>query len=504
MQQITGVDDIFLTVDASHAAHGVIASLTVYEVPEDDPEAGGVVRMRQRIAERLDALPPLRRVITSVPVGINNSYLHESETPPDLNHHVREMRVPAPGGPREVASVVAAASEVRLPTDIPPWEFLVLTGLEDGKIAHVFRVHHGCMDGGTMQIVYDLLSDSPKIKARPLDAPPAEKSPVPVKVEVLGRGLLNNVLMPAKMMTLGAKAGGFFKERTKEEGILALPAFMARMTPGEIGKPLASALDKVQRRRGKPGVRQLIPRVMPPKTSINGTVTSRRSVAYADHALADFKDVSKAMGVTLNDVVVTVCAGALRGYLQNHGGVPDKPLVLSVPVTIRTGDEEEFWANYASGFWADLPTNLIDPLERLKVVHHDLTEGKQTFDSLPKNLIRDSSKVMWPQSMIKLFYRAGDFTPDWANGLWNIIISNVKGPTQPMYLTGAKMVGYWPLGFLIPGGGLTVVLQSYLDRLCFGFLACPDLVTDVWELTEHMEIALEELKAAVAEHNKTA
>lgn len=495
MQQLTGMDGIFLGIDATPVTKGYIGCLLKYNATE--PDAGSRERMIERAKERLDAIPPYRWGMTSMPIGINNAWLHEVDVV--VEDHIREMTIPAPGSDKELADAAAHVMMMPLPEG-PMWDITVFKGLADGQVAHLFRIHHGVIDGGTMQTVVDLMSDNPVNAADPRDARPLKKSPLPVPVEVLARGLVNQVLSPVRLFSVTAKTGKFFLSRADKEGAMVVPAFIARMMPGELGKPLMMLVNGHQKLLKKPEVHPLVPTMKVPSTSFNARITENRNFAFADHNLADFKDTAKALGVTLNDVVLAVFTGALRLYLQDHGGVPDRPLICSVPISLRTGEEKERWANHVSGFWAELPTHIEDPLERLQAVHDDIKIGKETFAALPRDILRDSMRVMLPISAWSISYKLLEKAPDWYPGtFWNVVVSNVPGPRKTIMMCGAEMTGFWPMGFLNPGTGLNVVLQSYKDRLDFGFLGCPDLMPDLWELVTHMEDSLNELKAVVAE-----
>lgn len=493
MQQLTGMDGIFLGIDSTPVTKGYIGALLKFEAPE--PDAGSRERMIARVEERLDAIPPFRWGMTAMPIGINNAWLHEVDV--NVADHIKEMTIPAPGGDRELADAVAHIMMQPLPEE-PKWDITVLRGLPDQQVAHLYRIHHGIIDGGTMQLVIDLLSDEPVNQPDPRDARPTSKSPIPVHVEVLARGLVNQVLSPIRLFQVTAKTGKFFLGRTDKEGAMVLPAFLARMMPGEMGKPLMMLVNGHQKLLKKPEVHPLIPTLKVPQTSFNARITENRNFAFAGHKLADFKDTSKALGVSLNDVVIACFTGALRRYMQEHGGVPERPLVCSVPVSVRTGEEKERWANHVSGFWVELPTHIADPMERLMEVHEDTKVGKETFNALPKHIIRDSMRVMMPISAWSISYKLLEKAPDWYPGTtWNVVVSNVPGPRKPIKVCGAEMNGFWPVGFLNPGTGLNVVLQSNIDRLDFGFLGCSDLMPDLWELPEYMEESLNELKALV-------
>jgi WS/DGAT/MGAT family acyltransferase len=491
MQQLTGMDGMFLSVDTPTST-GVMGGLMLFDPPKD-PEAGGAARVVERIESRLDAIPPFRWVLTGVPIGINNAYWTEVDHV-DVPAHVHEVDVAAPGTDHEVAELVASIMQTPLPKDRPLWDYTVIRGLSGGRLAHLIRIHHGVIDGGTVPTVLDLLSDHPTVEADPKDAP-GRRSIVPAKVEVAARGVVGAATVPLRLLGLQARTAKYLIGRRKDDGLLALPAFLGRMLPGQTGKPINVLVNGRRKKLQQNEVQPLIPVIKTPSSPFNGRITANRSYAFSDLPLADFKTVGKAFGATLNDAVVAVCAGALRRYMLSIGEVPTEPLIVCIPSSLRTGDEKERWTNHISMFFAEFPTHLDDPQARLDSVHTDLKAAKENFDALPTHLFRDAMRfvpqVLW-NSSVKLLGKA----PEWMPGAtWNVVVSNVRGPSHTVEVCGATMTGYWPAAFLTPGIGLNITLQSYKDRVDFGFMGCTDLVPDLWDMPRYMA---EELKALLA------
>lgn len=492
VQQLSGMDGMFLSVDTP-TSNGIMGGLIIYDPPED-PDAGSLRRVHDRILERLDSIPPLRWVRTAVPIGINNAYWSEADEV-DVAAHLHEVRLAAPGTDVQLAALVSSIMESGLPKDRPQWDYTVIRGLEGGRLAHLIRIHHGVIDGGTVPTVLDLLSDHPTVDADPRDIRPTGPRVLEGRAGAATRGVVGLATAPVRLLGIQARTVKYLFDRRADDGLLALPAFLARMLPGATSRPVTGLLNRHRRRAGRPDVQPLIPAIRTPKCPFNGRITARRSYAFADLPLAEVKAVGKAFGVTLNDAVVAVCAGALRRYMLSIGEMPTEPLIVCVPASIRTGAERERWTNHISMFFAEFPTHLEQPEDRLSAVHTDLKDAKETFDALPTHMFRDVMRFV-PQTFWNVSVALMNKAPDWVPGAtWNVVVSNVRGPSQTVEMCGATMAGYWPAAFLTPGIGLNITLQSYRDRIDVGFMGCTDLVPDPWQLpplmTEELAALLE-------------
>jgi diacylglycerol O-acyltransferase len=492
MQQLSGMDGMFLSVDTSTSS-GVMGGMIVYERP-DDPEAGSRARMIDRITERIDHVPPLRWVLTRVPLHLDKEYWAENHV--DVPAHVTSYTVDGEGTDRDLAALVSELMIQPMDKLRPLWDLAVIDGLEGGRIAHLLRIHHGVIDGSSVPLVLDLLSDNPTVEPHPADRPRLGHEPGLGKAEMLARGVVGSAIRPVRFLGLQLETAKFLARRVPVEGTLVLPAFVARMIPGALGAPLRGVINLRQRLWRKPAVRPILPQLRKPATPFNKTITAKRTFAFSDMPLGEVKALGKAYGVSLNDIVVAICAGALRRYLEDNGGIPDEPLVVCVPYSLRTGEEKHRWANHISMFFAPLPTHLADPVARVTAVHDDLLAARENFDALPKDLMRDAYRFI-PHAVFSVAQQLLSKAPDWVSGSsWNVVVSNVRGPSHTVEVTGARMTGYWPAAFLTTGVGLNITLQSYRDRINFGFMGAADLTGDLWELASYMNEALAELEAA--------
>jgi diacylglycerol O-acyltransferase / wax synthase len=490
MQKLTGLDEMFLSVDEAGTTNGVMGGLVIYERPTT-PGAAGAEAMVERIEDRLEHLPFLRWKLARTPLGLDHFRWVEAGRV-EIADHVRTIRLPGKGDDRLLAAEVASIMEVALPKDRPLWELVVIEGLAKGRIAHLLRIHHGLIDGSSVPTVLDILSDNPTPGLGFATKQRWHSDLLTGRIGLTGRGLVATAVRPVKFAGLQVKTVRFLASRAEEDGRLrAAPAFAGRILPGPLGAPFRG-LANLRRSEELPPVQSVVPTLRKPATPFNGRVESARSYAFSDLPLADFKTVGKAFGVTLNDVVIAVVAGSLRRYLEERGGIPEQPLVVCIPASLRTGEERPYWANHVFMFFAELPTDVEDPIERLHEARARVRAGKQTFDATPARLVREASEFIFypvwslPQRVLSKAPRR--YSPS----MWNVVVSNVRGPANPVSVTGATMAGYWPAAFLTMGLGLNITLQSYVDRVDFGFMGATNLTGDLWELPDHMatELAL--------------
>jgi diacylglycerol O-acyltransferase / wax synthase len=237
-----------------------------------------------------------------------------------------------------------------------------------------------------------------------------------------------------------------------------------------------------------------------PASALNGVLTPHRRVAFASVPLADVKEVKEAFGVTVNDVVLAVCAGALRRYLDTRGRVPDKALLAAIPASVRTQDERGVMGNRVSAMFATLATQLDDPVDRLFAARDVMSGAKQVHEDIGGNTLHEWAEVAAPMLFsrgMRLYERLleGRHPP-----IINLIVSNVPGPTFPLYCAGARLVSLFPLGPLLAGTGLNITVLSYIDSVGFGLIGCREIVPNIGAIAAAVPDALSELVKAA--HNR--
>ncbi len=227
------------------------------------------------------------------------------------------------------------------------------------------------------------------------------------------------------------------RDRLPDDGFYTFPAMAARLTPGDLGNQMRELLNKRQRAAGQPDIVPYIPTMSPARTAFTGQISANRQFVFADMSFARVR-ASKNAATTMNNVVMTICAGALRPYLINDGGIPDQPLTVCCPASLRRGDLTDPWGNHVHMLFAELPTNVDDPLERLRLTTDNLTRAKASFDAMPTELLRESTEFL-PRDMFDWFVDAVVRLPeDRLQVPWNVILSNIRARRSRCMSTGSR------------------------------------------------------------------
>lgn len=465
MQRLTGLDASFLYLETP-SSHMHVAGLMILDPSEIE---GGVSleRIKEVYGSRLHLAPPFRRKLALVPFGLHHPLWIE-DPDFDIDDHVRATALPSPGTDEQLATTVGRLVAQPLDRSKPLWEIWVIEGLESGHVACLSKVHHAAIDGASgNELTVALLDLTPEVAEH---VPAEEWVPdrEPTEVEKLGYAASSLARQPFRLAKAAVRLPG-----------VAL-SFRPRSDGGEAPR--------------------LAPPPAPftaPRTSFNTAITGRRSFAFTSVSLPTVKAVKNASGATVNDVVLALCAGALRRYLDGRGEELDRPLVAMVPVSVRSDDQKDAMGNQVSSMLASLATDIDDPLERLEAIHASMAGVKQQLKAIGADTLGDWAEFAAPAlagRAARLYSRTR--VADRHRPIFNVTISNVPGPPFPLYSVGARMVANYPIGPIAEGGGLNMTVMSYLDRLDFGLLACPDVLPDVWGLAEGLPLALEELVTA--------
>ena len=283
-------------------------------------------------------------------------------------------------------------------------------------------------------------------------------------------------------------------DATQSGGLRAMADLIAQPMPGPLGKIMRTRL-RAQHGEDvdKPPP---LPPTQAPRTPWNRPITPHRRFAFTTIPLEEARNVRRAHGCTFNDVVMALCSGALRRYLIEHDALPNEPLIAMVPVSVRTGNETEMYQNRVSGVLANLATDEADPVKRLRAVSRSMTSAKKDLAAIPAEALQDFTQFAPPAvaaRAMRMYSRLR--IADRMNPPFNLIISNVPGPSAPLYSAGARLEHFYPVSAVADGQGLNMTVQSYNGNLDFGFVACRDLVPDLWTLTDYLQEASEELLA---------
>ncbi len=464
MQRLSGLDATFLYMETP-TAYMHVAGLMILD-PSTMPAGFDFNDVRDFYASRLHLAAPFRRRLVDIPLGIHHPLWIE-DPDFDLDYHLRHIAVPPPGGEQQLAELAAHLVSIQLDRSRPLWETWVIEGLEHGHVAALTKVHHAAIDGVSgNEITVAMLQLNPEDEAPP---PETEWKPdrVPTDIELLGFAANSLVRQPVKLA------------RTTRRTVQSALRLRGRNRLPDVNPP--------------PGF------FSAPPTSFNAALTPHRSFGYRSLSLSDVKSVKNKLGVTVNDVVLALCAGSLRHYLDAHGEAVDRPLVAMVPVSVRAEEEKWQHGNRVSQLLCSLATDIDDPLDRIKAIHEGTKDAKAQHNAIGADALTDWVEFMAPAVLgraARLYSRTR--MADRHRPLFNVTISNVPGPPFPLYSAGARLLAHYPMGPIFDGGGINITVMSYLDQLDFGIVACRDLVDDVWSLADGLEESLEELKKLVA------
>ena len=455
MRPLPGLDAKFLYSETP-TAHMHTVKVAVFDMSGVESHSfDDVVRLLER---RLDRLPPFRRRAVPVPLALGHPVWVE-DPDFDIQHHVTCRTVDAPGGDRQLAAVVADVAGAPLPRDRPLWELVVVEGLRGQRLAVVAKVHHALADGATtVALLQQALSprDTPAIDAW-------QSEPLPT-----GRTLLRL-----------AAAG-------HHRNLRALPALVARSVDG--------ARDAAKSRR-QAEVRPPMP-FATPRTPINVSLSPARTFAMTTLPLDELKEVRRAFGVTLNDVFLAVCSGALRTYLLGLGALPKRSLVASVPVGTRA-DGPVGGGNHVDNLYVSIATECDDPVERLRRISCVASSAKAVRAALGNELMAQRAEVVPPQ-LYQLSIRAWTRSrlADRVRPPVNVILSNVAGPQERLHIGGAELEALYSVGPILEGIGCNITAWSYAGTLQVSVLGCPRSLPDPWLVAEGLSDALGELTEA--------
>ena len=489
MKRLSALDTTFLFMETANS-YGHVSSVSIYDRPYPDYDA--YAGFRSVIERRLGVLEPMRRRLVKDPLDLDRPYWIID---PDFNldFHLRHLAIPSPGTREQLEAQVARLASRPLDQTKPLWESYVIDGLPENRFALFTKMHHAAVDGAAGAELLGMISDLEPGADRPdLDVEPSQPDRVPTPLELLGRGALGMVRQPANIVRFQAKIVRDIGQSTRSFGVRAVADTVGRFIPGWAGETVRGWAHQDDDETPD------LPVTGAPDTPFNASIGPHRTFAARSFPLADIKTLKNTMGCTVNDVVMALCSGALRNWLIERDALPEVPLVSMIPVSIRTGEEEDRWTNRVSAIFANIPTHVAEPLERVRMVNEAMQVGKKQFEMLPADILSELSELAPPALAIRASRLASRL--HLGNRLhlpFNLVISNVPGPRVPLYLDEARLLHYYPVSTLVEGQGLNITVQSYLDTLDFGLVGCRDLVPDLDRLADLIGDEIDALFAAL-------
>jgi len=467
MQVLDSLDSAFLYLETPRSPMH-IGSVQIYQGSGDDFD---IERYRSLIRSRLHTSSVFRRRVVHVPLHLGRPYWVEDPNF-DLDAHLQHVRLPGPAGWRQLREI--AEREFATPLDLsrPLWSLTFVEGLEGipelprGSFALIARIHHAAADGMGSVDLFSALWD-PDPEGRVVPAP----------------GSWEPERLPSRLGLLARTAGH----------MVAQPATIAKTATAMIRGGWGLGREMIG---GEHHGHRLL--FAAPKTCFNEPIVIQRSFGGVSFPLNGIKAIKNRMaGTTVNDVVLAVCAGALRRYLQASEDLPDQPLVAMAPISVR--DEVQHGLNRVSAMLVDLATTEPDPLRRLAAIHESTRESKSYVKAIGAGTLTDSTRVV-PFSLAsagaRLYSRMR--IAHYHRPPFNLVITNVPGPRNYLYLGGARMLNIFGMAPVIDGLGLILVITSYAGHLTISANAARNLLPDVDNLLAGLRSSYRELSRATA------
>ena len=448
--------DAMLLYSEAPNLHTHTLKVTVIDPADFDGEFGFDV-FRRHVRRRLHLLEPLRYQLVDIPWQLHHPMWQEN-CEVDLDYHLRRVRVPAPGGRRELDGVIGELASTPLDRSRPLWEFHFAEGLSGGRFALIGKVHHALADGVAS---VNLLARAMDLKDATTDEREAEASVTPSTGDLLRAAA---------------------RDHTRQ--IAELPALIRDATVG---------LTRVRRRTRERGAHpDLADAFDAPPTFLNHVVSPQRRFASATLPLADFRATAKALGITMNDLVLTTAAGGLRKLLLAYDGAADRPIIASVPTA--TDKSDRVTGNEISGLSISLPVHIADPTERARLVALATRIAKEDHEILGPRLYGRMMAYL-PTAVAPTAFRwlARREAP---NKMMNVAVSSVAGPRERGHFGGAAVSEIYSTGVLSPGAPVNITVWSYVDQLGIAVLTDDQTFNDPHEATDALIEAFTELRSA--------
>jgi diacylglycerol O-acyltransferase / wax synthase len=464
MEHLSSLDASFVHLETPETPMHV-ASLLLLELPENY-KGKFYEEVKKLLANRIHLARVMHRKLAPMPFELGDPVWIEDDDI-DIDYHVRHVLLPEPGTMEQLDTLVARLHSSALDRSRPLWEIYVIEGLQNGQVGYYNKVHHAGVDGkaGTelANVLYDLTPE-PRVFE-----PPVRRQTGGYQLgvtEMIEAGLRNAATQYAKLAHMWPKAA-------------------------EVMSDLAGAASRLSDRSQQQNLRPA------PKTLFNVAITNQRSFATMRIPLREMKALAKSHGATLNDIVMALCAGGLRKFLQVRNALPEEPLQAGIPASLREAGDKSM-NNQVTMVRVSLATDIADPQKRLDAIRSSSQESKEMLGRV-KGIISTDLPMLgspWIMSGFAMLYGRSNLA-DRVPAFSNIAISNVPGPPNTLYVAGAKMVSYYPVSIPYHGIALNITVQSYAGSMDFGLTACRRAMpqSELYALVKDMKAAYAELEA---------
>jgi diacylglycerol O-acyltransferase / wax synthase len=474
-KKLNALDRAFLAGE-THETLMHVGALIPFSPPED-PRRDFLRHLLDEIKQRPKACAPWNLKLRH-PAFLASPLQAWVEDPAfDVDYHVRRSALPAPGDERELGILVSRLHSNKIDFHRPPWEVHLIEGLEGGRFAIYFKVHHALIDGYTgMRLLLRSLSFDPAERDRPMffSLPPVDAS-----------------------------------AQRDEEGLTTGPH--AAPNHGAVGEPPATLDHLLQVVREQLGATRdagralmnvarasrakdsaLVTPLQAPTSVLNRRISRSRRFATQQFSVERMRRLAKAYDGTLNDLALALSSAALRRLLDEQGALPSEPMTAMIPVNIRPKDDPG-GGNAVAAILASLATHIADPGRRLEAIVASTRRAKNQLMGMSRSAIMQYSALLFAPALLSQFPGAvGRVRP-----VFNVVVSNVPGPEAPLYFRGWRAEALYPLSIPFHGYGLNITVNSYAGTLNFGFIGCRDALPHLQRLAVYSADALEELAATV-------
>lgn len=467
MQRMSSQDAAFLYAETP-TWHMHVASLVIVD-PSQSEGRFSFEHVRELTLERLPLVPQFRWQLVEVPFGVDLPGWIEGP-PIDADYHIKRVSLPKPADANALSDFVGQLISRKLDRRRPLWEVYVITGLEGARAAVLTKVHHCLIDGVSGASLSEVLMD---FTQEPRKAPTEHRDVIqderPSEVELLGWGVLNTAVQtPLRLVRFGLQSA--------RQAVAASRSLLSSKRPA-------------------------IPYTAP-RTHLTGEFTAHRKFGAVTLDIQRLKAVRKTFGITMNDLVLALCAGALRNYLIELDDLPEHALVVQCPVSLRKPDDRDSVGSKVGSMFVELATNIEDPLERLRAVSESATRGKQMHHLLGGEQHMGITETA-PPGLIGLAARMySSVHLERALVPVNLVVSNVPGPSVQFYVAGAPVEQLLPLGPLLLGMAVNITAFSHNQQLDVSVVSCPDLVADPQRIADGFEESLAELEQSLSLVNR--
>ncbi|ENV11677.1 O-acyltransferase WSD [Acinetobacter schindleri NIPH 900] len=448
MRPLHPIDLIFLSLEKRQQPMHV-GGLFLFQIPDNAP------------ATFIQELVRDIRTSKSIPIPPFNNYLNglfwDEDQQFDLDHHFRHIALPKPGRIRELLTYISQEHSALIDRAKPLWTCHIIEGIEGNRFAMYFKIHHAMVDGiAGMRLVEKSLSHDPQGKSIVppwcVEGPRAKRLKAP-KV-------------------------------SRIKGVLSTLKGQLESTPRVIYELSQTVLKDMGRNP------DYVSSFQAPSSILNQRVSASRRFAAQSFEFERLRRISKALGVTINDIVLAICSGALREYLISQEALPKKPLIAMVPASVRSDDSDV--SNRITMILANLGTHKEDPLERLKIVRRSVLNAKERLKRMNANQILNYSAFVYGAAGLNI---ASGLMPK--RQAFNLVISNVPGPQEPLYWNGARLEALYPASIVLDGQALNITMTSYLDKLEVGLTACRNSLPKMQNLLTHLEDEIQRFERIV-------